>query len=146
MKSLYHARSSARQWGGVAGDYLEIHDFIDSSKEMMADVRHRALLHSATGIYMVEKVFGKTMEVPKKHGRGVLELSVRDVAERHIMEDIGRIPSMQDWFDNMQIQPWMGGKKGKVREFTWAELGWNTEESFDRLEDGLKVEHELLKD
>lgn len=145
MKSLYHARSSARQFGGVAGDYLALHDFMDSSKQVIADVRHRAMLHSAWGVYIVEQVFGKTMSVPKRHGHGTLELPVREVAERHVLEDIGRIPSMQDWLQHLPTAAWMGGRTGSARTYSWDELGW-TEQGFDRIESGLQTEHELLKD
>lgn len=146
MKAMYHAKSSARHYGGQPGDYLDVHEFIDSSKEHVADVRHRALLHSSFGVGMVAKMFGSSMHVTKRHGKGLLEVSLRDIAERHILEDIGRIPSVQDWLDAMDVRPWMGGRKGRVREVSWADLGWNTEATFDKLEDKVKVEHELLKD
>jgi hypothetical protein len=48
---LEHAKSSARKFGGVAYDYLPIHQWFDESKAIMADVRHRALRHHAEGIF-----------------------------------------------------------------------------------------------
>lgn len=123
MKAWHHAKASAHKYGGSPDDYIEIHEFIDSSKQMLADVRHRAMLHSAWGIYLTERVFGRHIEVPRRHS-GVKQVSVRDICEDHIIEDIGRIPSMQDWLDNMEIQPWMGGKKGKAVTMTWESLGW----------------------
>lgn len=111
MKPYLHAKVSAKKFGGVPEDYMPIHDFIDSTKAHIADVRHRALLHSSWGIYIVEKVFGTNI----KNSDGRL-VSTRDVAEEHILEDLGRIPSVQDYLGNMRIQPWMGGKiKHKVR-------------------------------
>lgn len=58
MKPLQHARNSAKKWGGKAEDYQAIHDFFDSSKSAFPDMRHRAILHSASGIFILECVFG----------------------------------------------------------------------------------------
>jgi hypothetical protein len=60
MKPYLHAKISAQKWGGKPEDYQPIHDFIDSSKEHHADVRHRALLHNSWGCFLVEKLFGVT--------------------------------------------------------------------------------------
>ena len=46
MKPIIHAESSARKFGGQPEDYLEIHNFMDSSKSVIADNRHRALTHN----------------------------------------------------------------------------------------------------
>ena len=62
MKPWIHAKSSAKKFGGEPEDYLPIHDFMDSSKSAHADVRHRCVLHSAFGIYIVEKVFGTNIK------------------------------------------------------------------------------------
>lgn len=35
MNSWYHAQSCARKWGDEPEDYLPIHEFIDSSKQMI---------------------------------------------------------------------------------------------------------------
>jgi hypothetical protein len=48
MKPFTHARNSARRHGGVPADYQAIHDFFDSTKAALPDMRHRALLHSCT--------------------------------------------------------------------------------------------------
>jgi hypothetical protein len=110
-KPYIHARSSAKKWGGVPEDYLAIHDWFDSTKACHADVRHRAVLHSAFGCYLAEQVFGHN--IANSNGRLV---SVRDIAEQHIIEDLGRIPSMSDYLNNMVIQPWMGGPSRKNRK------------------------------
>lgn len=104
MKPLIHARSSAAKYGGKPEDYLAIHDFFDSTKACMADVRHRAVLHSAFGIFVVEKVFGTF--ITNSDGR---QVSVRDIGEQHVLEDLGFIPSMEQWLSGLSIQPWMGG-------------------------------------
>lgn len=95
-------------------DYLDIHDFIDSSKQNLPDMRHRALLHSSFGCYVVERVFGAT----RTNSQGKL-YSPRDVAEDHIIEDLGFIPTLEKWFQGMPFEKWMGGKmkRSKVMSF-----------------------------
>ena len=101
--SYHHAMSSARRWGGTPDDYLAIHTWFDQSKEILADFRHRALRHHAEGCFMAERVFGVT--VTNSVGRVV---PVRFVAEQHITEDLGRIPSFADWARCIRPEPWMG--------------------------------------
>ena len=57
----YHALSSVRKWGGVPEDYIELHQWFDQSKAIVADPRHRALRHHAEGIFMLETIFGVTI-------------------------------------------------------------------------------------
>lgn len=104
MKPFLHARGSVRRWGGKSEDYLAIHDFIDSSKAAMPDLRHRALYHHALGCFLVEKIFGHTLV--NSDGR---EVSTRDVAEQHIIEDMGFLPSVEDWIDGLPMATWHGG-------------------------------------
>lgn len=99
----HHACSSVQKWGGVPQDYLHIHSWFDESKMMWADFRHRALRHHAEGIFMCEKIFGPI--VTNSDGK---EIPTRWIGEQHVKEDCGRIPSMQDWFENIQPQRWMG--------------------------------------
>ena len=33
---------------------------------------------------------------------------VRSVGEQHVKDDLGWIPSVKDWLENIQMQPWMG--------------------------------------
>jgi uncharacterized protein DUF6915 len=113
MKPYLHSKLSVKKFGGKPEDYQEIHDFIDSTKAHIADVRHRALLHSSWGIFMVEKIFGTN--ITNSDNKLV---STRDIAEEHILEDLGRIPSVQDYLGNMTIQPWMGGKVKRRRNRT----------------------------
>lgn len=110
MKPHKHARISAKKFKGEPEDYQEIHDFMDFSKTSHADVRHRSLLHHSLGIYICEKVFGKTFV--NSAGRTI---SVRDVAEQHVLDDLGFIPSPSDYLKNMKIQKWMGGNIAKSK-------------------------------
>lgn len=110
--SYFHAQSSSRKWGGEPEDYIEIHEFLDGSKVTFGDVRHRALLHNTWGVWMVQQVFGRVVEVQKKTG-GLKKVAVREVAENHILEDLGFIPEVGDWLNNMDMKVWMGGKQNK---------------------------------
>ncbi|SDH18067.1 hypothetical protein SAMN05421505_11284 [Sinosporangium album] len=112
MNSYYHAQSCARHWGGVPEDYLPIHTFIDSSKQVIGDVRHRSLFHHTLGVFMCERIFGATITVHKKHT--AVEVPVRLIAERHILEDLGWLPSPADYIDGMPVKPWMSGAKLKT--------------------------------
>lgn len=110
MKPHLHANISAKQHGGKPEDYMAIHEFIDHSKSAVADVRHRAMLHSAWGIYVVSQVFGNL--ITNSDGKTV---STRDIAEEHVIQDLGFIPTMEDWLKEMPIQPWMSGTR-KTRQ------------------------------
>jgi hypothetical protein len=114
MKPYLHARVSVKKHGGKMEDYLAIHEFFDSSKVAVADVRHRAMLHSAWGIYLLEKVFGSMMT--NSDGK---QVSVRDLGEEHVLEDLGFIPTMQDWLEKMPIEPWMSGTRKRTRVVTF---------------------------
>ncbi|WP_130731440.1 DUF6915 family protein [Komagataeibacter xylinus] len=101
--SYYHALSSVRQWGGTADDFLPIHTWFDESKLISADFRHRALRHHAEGIFLAERLFGVVLTIST--GRVV---PVRLIAEQHMREDFGFIPSFVDWLKEIRPQPWMG--------------------------------------
>jgi hypothetical protein len=98
----HHALSSARKWGGRPEDYLAVHDWFDASKAFLPDLRHRALRHHAEGIFWAEEVFGHTLT--NADGKAV---PVRWVGEQHVKEDLGWIPTLQDWFRHLRVQPWM---------------------------------------
>lgn len=108
---LEHAKSSARRFGGVAEDYLEIHCWFDESKSYVADFRHRALRHHAEGIFAAERLFGVTIR--NNDGKDV---PVRYIGEQHVREDLGRIPSLQDWLSEMAIKSWIYGQRLVVKE------------------------------
>ena len=101
--SYHHAVSSARKFGGVPADYQAVHDWMDGSKVILADFRHRALRDHAEGCFAAEALFGLT--IGNSDGRDV---PVRLNAEQHILEDLGRIPSFADWVRCIRPEPWMG--------------------------------------
>jgi hypothetical protein len=106
MKPLYHAQLSVKKYGGIVEDYLPVHNFFDSSKDNIADVRHRAMLHSTWGIFLVEKVFGEY--ITNSDGKKVC---VRDLGEDHVAEDMGgKIPTMEQWLRHLPIEKWMHGR------------------------------------
>lgn len=101
-----HAESSARKFGGDPEDYLAIHQWFDESKAFMTDFRHRAMRHHAEGIFLCERIFGTS--IINSDGKTVF---VRYIGEQHVQEDLGRIPSVNDWLRNLSPQPWMRGQK-----------------------------------
>jgi hypothetical protein len=109
MKPFQHAKSSARKHGGVPEDYQALHDFFDSTKASVPDIRHRAILHSSFGIFLLERVFGTT--ITNSEGRRVV---VRDIGEEHVIEDLGFIPTLNRWLRNMPIETWMSGARRKT--------------------------------
>lgn len=107
----HHSLSSVKKWGGNVDDYFQIHHWFDASKEMFADFRHRALRHHSEGIFQCEREFGTTITLST--GRVI---PTRWVGEQHVIEDLGRIPSVQDWFVNIKPSPWMGSPKKIEKE------------------------------
>jgi hypothetical protein len=103
---MKHAESSARRFGGTAEDYIAIHNWFDESKASMADFRHRALRHHAEGIFLCERIFG--VAIINSEGR---QVPVRYLGEQHVKEDLGRIPTAQDWLSQIKPERWMYGQR-----------------------------------
>ena len=101
-----HARSSARKFGGNPEDYLAIHRWFDESKAFFPDFRHRALRHHAEGIFLAERIFGVTVF---NHDGAAVPL--RYIGEQHVREDLGRIPTVQDWLTRIAPERWMYGQR-----------------------------------
>lgn len=120
MNSWHHALSSARKWGGKPDDYIDIHEFIDSSKKIIGDVRHRSLYHHTEGVWLCQRIFGRTIQIGHK------QVPVRLIAERHILEDLGWLPSPADYIGGMPIQRWMGGAKTKTVPLSTLDLNGGT--------------------
>lgn len=103
---LKHAESSAKKFGGKLEDYLPIHNWFDESKAFLPDFRHRALRHHAEGIFLAERIFGVT--IVNSQGK---RIPVRYVGEQHVKEDLGRIPTAQDWLSQIKPARWMYGQR-----------------------------------
>lgn len=104
-KPVFHAQSSAKKFGGKWEDYIDIHNFMDSSKGAIADNRHRALTHNSWFLSVVlEEVFG----VARFNSDGD-QYSVRDIGEQHVLEDFGMrfIPTAQDYLEEINFKDWM---------------------------------------
>ncbi|MDZ4688079.1 MAG: hypothetical protein SH850_23645 [Planctomycetaceae bacterium] len=114
---LVHAERSARQWGGTANDYLAIHNWMDNTKAHCPDVRHRLLLHNSFGMLLAEQVFGPA--ITNADGRRVF---VRDIAARHILEDLSFIPTVGECLAGIPVEPWMAGARKRVPARTSSPL------------------------
>lgn len=131
----HHAVSSAKKWGGVPEDYVEVHAWFDASKAHLADFRHRALRHHTEGIFECEREFGVTIPISStctECGKGrdhpahaplvgshmylPKQIPVRWIGEQHVMEDCGRIPTLADWFLQIMPLPWMNRSRPLSRE------------------------------
>lgn len=113
MKPYLHGRMHAKKYGGVPDDYADIDDFIDSSKAAFPDFRHRAILHSAFGCFLVERMFGR-----ERTNSAGISYSPRDVAEDHIIQDLGFIPTVERYLENMTPQQWMSGTEKHTKKST----------------------------
>jgi hypothetical protein len=101
--AYHHALSTARKYGGDVTDTLQIHSWFDASKAFTADFRHRAMRHHTEGIIACIERFGPAVLLST--GRII---PTRWVAEQHIKEDFGWIPSPVDWIRAIKPLPWMG--------------------------------------
>ena len=98
MHPYHHAQSSAKKHGGEPRDYQYIHNWFDETKAFFGDARHRALRHHTAGIFWCEEQFGTTMcNSAGKH------IPVRLVAEQHVMEDMGFLPTPEWWLSKMAL-------------------------------------------
>jgi hypothetical protein len=122
----HHSISSSRKFGGVWQDYIKIHDFFDETKSAYPDMRHRALRHHSEGIFWCEEKFGTV--ITNSEGRMV---PVRIIGEQHIMEDLGWIPTIKDYLDNMGVQGWMfkpGEGRKMLKEMSKEKLDFVNQE------------------
>lgn len=92
-------------------DYLPIHKFLDQSKLYVGDNRHRCLLHNTLGVALCEQFFGEVFT--RADGQKV---STRSVAEQHILEDLGCIPTPADFMREMPIRTWFSGFTRQQKE------------------------------
>jgi hypothetical protein len=113
LNSYFHAVSAAHKWGGTPELYIEVEEFIDSSKKIIGDARHRSIYHHTEGVWLCQRIFGRTLSVRRMDAQtgcfSAKLVPVRLVAERHILEDLGRLPSPKDYIDGMILEPWMSG-------------------------------------
>jgi hypothetical protein len=98
----HHSISSQKKHGGRWEDYIDIHSWFDETKAHFPDMRHRALRHHSEGIFWAEEKFGKVIK-----NSDYKLVPVRIIAEQHILEDIGFIPTIADYLKEMNQAGWM---------------------------------------
>jgi hypothetical protein len=98
MHPHHHALSSAKKHGGKPEDYEFIHAWFDATKAFMGDARHRALRHHAAGIFWCEQEFGSIIR--NSDGK---DIPVRLIAEQHVTEDMGFIPTVEWWLSRIPL-------------------------------------------
>lgn len=114
MTPWHHAESSSTRWGGSPADYIDIHNWFDETKQYTGDFRHRALRHHSAGVEWAIEKFGHTIVVAGK------DVPVKLIAEQHIVEDCGWIPTPKDWLKGIN-EEWMLKVKTKKRgELTFS--------------------------
>ncbi len=103
-KPYFHAQNAAREFGGVPEDYLAIEEFMDSSRKVLGDMRHRALTHHTWFIYEVlVRIFGTVIT-----NSADKTVSVAEIGELHVKDDFnGQLPNAQDFLEAIEIAPWM---------------------------------------
>jgi len=99
MNPLIHSKISVANRKGIVDDYFPIHFFMDSTKEICSDNRHR-ILHNLWGIRrVIIPIFGKSFI--NSDGK---EVSVKDLCEQdHILPDYNQkfIPTLGDFVDEL---------------------------------------------
>lgn len=100
MTPLEHSFLSVRDFGGKPEDYLKIHEFLDQTKGYYPDWRHRMILHNSFGMILTEQFYGPGF----KNSDGKL-VSTREIARRHIVQDLGFVPTIQDWMREVKFNP-----------------------------------------
>ena len=107
------AETSAKRWGGEPEEYLRVHGFFDETAAEVpgADPRHRALRHHTTGVRECEQAFGHATRLST--GRTI---PVRWVAERHLVEEFGVLPTAADWLRRIRRERWMADARPLSRE------------------------------
>jgi len=59
-------------------------------------------------VWLAQQIFGRVIVVETVHGNP-RNIPVRLIAERHIEEDLGWLPSPADYIKGMPLKPWMSG-------------------------------------
>ena len=118
MTPYKHAQSSQAKWGGTPEDYIQLHDWFDETKAYTGDWTHRALRHHSAGVQWAIEKFGHTIT----NSRGQ-KIPTKILAEQHLMEDCGFIPTPQQYLSPLTKHPekWML-QVGKTTKTTQLEI------------------------
>lgn len=102
MNSIKHAEISARRRGGVPADYIEIHQFIDSTKNLCSDNRHR-IFHTMWAVNeIIIPIFGHQITNSDNQ-----KIDVKDLCEKdHLLVDFRHkfIPTLSDFVQAMDTE------------------------------------------
>lgn len=80
---------------------------VSSNCRLILTARHNLSLGmNAEGIFLAERIFGVT--IVNSEGK---QVPVRYIGEQHVREDLGRIPSGQDWLSQIKPARWMYGQR-----------------------------------
>ena len=90
---LYHAKSSVKTFGGRVEDYIDLHNFFDSSKAVEPSFRHRALHHHTTGLNFYLELNGSVLT-----NADGCTVKTKTLIEQHLLEDFGIVPEITDWW------------------------------------------------
>lgn len=93
---LYHARSSAKLFGGNEADYYHLHTFFDQTKACVPTNLHRLILHNDFGMEVCEQIFGPIVCRPSDGERVPTCL----LARQHVREDFGFLPTLSTCLQN----------------------------------------------
>lgn len=101
MNPYKHSEISVKKRGGTIKDYYAIHSFMDSTKELCSDNRHR-ILHTHWGIRrVIIPIFGET--ITNSDNKIV---NVKDLCEfDHILPDYRNkfIPTLYDFVEAIEV-------------------------------------------
>lgn len=101
MNPYKHSEISVKKHGGRIEDYYEIHSFLDSTKEICSDNRHR-ILHNHWAIRrIIIPIFGST--IINSEGR---KINTKDICEfDHILPDYRNkfIPTLNDFVEAISL-------------------------------------------
>src|SRR5579885_1584730 len=98
-----HCLHSCERFGGRPDDYLPLHQFLNSARTVLPDKASRCVLHNAWGIDLVVRCLGTTFRRSSDH----IQTSTRQVAEMHILRDLGAIPTMLEAVRTVPLAKWM---------------------------------------
>jgi hypothetical protein len=117
MTPLKHAESTVKKWGGKWQDYVAIHDWFDETKAYTGDWTHRALRHHSAGIQWAVEKFGHA--VTNSAGQSI---PVKMIAEQHVQEDCGFIPTPKDYLAPLTKVPEKWMLTVAKKSVSWTEL------------------------
>ena len=107
--SLFHAKSSARQFGGTTEMYLPIHNWFDATKALNATFRHRALRHHTQGIALAKQIFSN-VQYNSQDCDIVNSVTIDEISNQHLWEDFQEQPEASKWWELIELKPWMDRK------------------------------------